>query len=125
MYLSAIIYDEFLMQARQLQVIEQRMTEREELIRDLASRFHIKGFEQSPIEREEAQQFLAALNDVKRRQHAETDRLQVESRSRNDEYNVKSRQLHTELESQKQERRSLRDRVVKSIQDWNPYLPLK
>ncbi|KAI1789650.1 hypothetical protein LXA43DRAFT_1020614 [Ganoderma leucocontextum] len=92
-------------------VIEQRMTEREELIRDLAARFHIKGFEQSPIEREEAQQFLVALNDVKRRQHAETDRLQVESRTRNDEYNVKSRQLHTELESHKQERRTLRDRV--------------
>ncbi|PIL22506.1 hypothetical protein GSI_15195 [Ganoderma sinense ZZ0214-1] len=93
-------------------VIEQRMAEREELIRDLSSRFHIRGFEQSPVEREEAQQFLAALNDVKRRQHAETDRLQVESRTRNDEYNVKSRQLHTELESHKQERRSLRDRVT-------------
>lgn len=88
------------------------MLEREELIRDLAARFHIKGFEQSPIEREEAQQFLAAVNDVKRRQHAETDRLQVESRTRNDDYNVKSRQLHTELEGGKQERRALRERVV-------------
>ncbi len=110
---SVLICDEVLMRACRLQVIEQRMAEREELIRDLTSRFHIKGFEQSPIEREEAQQFLAALNDVKRRQHAETDRLQVESRTRNDEYNVKSRQLHTELESHKQERRTLRDRVVK------------
>ena len=91
------------------------MVEREELIRDLAARFQIKGFEQSPIEREQAHQFLAALNDVKRRQHAETDRLQLESRTRNEEYNVKSRQLHTELEGHKQERRALRERVVSYI----------
>ena len=85
------------------------------LVRDLAARFHIKGFEQSPIEREQAHQFLAALNDVKRRQHAETDKLQLESRTRNEEYNVKSRQLHTELEGHKQERRALRERVVSRI----------
>ena len=88
------------------------MVEREELVRDLSARFHIKGFEQSPIEREQAHQFLAALNDVKRRQHAETDKLQLESRTRNEDYNVKSRQLHTELEGHKQERRALRERVV-------------
>ncbi|TBU46351.1 hypothetical protein BD309DRAFT_1078711 [Dichomitus squalens] len=92
-------------------LVDQRMLERDELIHDLAARFHIKGFEQSSIKREEAQQFIAALNDVKRRQHAETDRLQVESRTRNEEYNFKSRQLHTDLEGHKQERRSLRERV--------------
>ena len=30
----------------------------------------------------------------------------------NDDYNKQSRQLHTELEGHKQERRNLRDRVV-------------
>ena len=58
------------------------MGEREELVRDLATRYHIKGFEKSPLEREEASQFLATLNDIKRRQHAETDKLQVYSLSR-------------------------------------------
>ena len=53
------------------------MTEREELVRELATRYHIKGFEKSPLDREQASQFLLALNDVKRRQHSETDKLQV------------------------------------------------
>ena len=66
------------------------MVEREELVRDLAARFHIKGFEQSPIEREQAHQFLASLNDVKRRQHAETDKLQLESRTRNERHRPRS-----------------------------------
>ena len=55
----------------------------------------------------------------------EYSRLQVESRTRNDEYNIKSRQLHTELESHKQERRTLRDRVVKFIQDQGSLLIAK
>ena len=53
------------------------MNEREELVRELATRYHIRGFEQSPLDREQASQFLSTLNDVKRRQHNETDKLQV------------------------------------------------
>ncbi|KAH9891681.1 hypothetical protein C8Q73DRAFT_746760 [Cubamyces lactineus] len=90
---------------------EQRIADREQLIHDIASRHHIKGYESSPLEREQVIQFISTLNDAKRRQNAETDRLQAESREQNDEYNLKSRQLHTELEGYKQERRALRDRV--------------
>lgn len=39
--------------------------------------------------------------------------FQAESRSSNEEYNAKSRQMHTELEGFKQEKRTLRDRVVR------------
>ncbi|RDX42487.1 hypothetical protein OH76DRAFT_1362729 [Lentinus brumalis] len=59
------------------QAAQQRTDERDALVRELATRYHIKGFEQSPLDREQASQFLSALNDVKRRQHNETDRLQV------------------------------------------------
>ncbi len=41
--------------------------------------------------------------------------FQAESRSSNEEYNMKSRELHTELESYKQEKRNLRERVVCSL----------
>ncbi|KAL1950585.1 hypothetical protein VTO73DRAFT_5709 [Trametes versicolor] len=90
---------------------EQRIADREELIHDIASRHHIKGFENSQLERDQVQQFISTLVDTKRRQNAETDRLQAEGRAHNDEYNVQSRQLHTTLEGHKQERRNLRDRV--------------
>ena len=73
---SDILVSEALL-TKPFQTIEQRMAEREELVRELATKYHIKGVEQSPLEREEASQFLSNLNDVKRRQHAETDRLQV------------------------------------------------
>ncbi|KAI0670775.1 hypothetical protein C8Q78DRAFT_1078750 [Trametes maxima] len=91
---------------------EQRIVDREELIRDIASRNHIKGYENSPLERDQVIQFIATVNDAKRRQNAETDRLQAESRARSEEYNLQARQLHTELEGFKQERRNLRDRVT-------------
>ncbi|OSD07185.1 hypothetical protein PYCCODRAFT_1402589 [Trametes coccinea BRFM310] len=90
---------------------EQRITERGELIRDLASRFHIRGYENPPFDREQVVQFISTLSEAKRRQNTETDRLQAESRAQNEEYNLKSRQLHTELEGHRQERRNLRDRV--------------
>ncbi|KAI0822321.1 hypothetical protein BC628DRAFT_691139 [Trametes gibbosa] len=90
---------------------EQHIADREELIRDIASRHHIKGYENSPLERDQVLQFISTLGDAKRKQNAETDRLQAEIRTHQDEYNLKSRQLHTELEGHKQERRNLRDRV--------------
>ncbi|KAH9854720.1 hypothetical protein C2E23DRAFT_726150 [Lenzites betulinus] len=55
---------------------EQRIADREELIRDIASRHHIKGYENSPLERDQVLQFISTLGDAKRRQNAETDRLQ-------------------------------------------------
>ncbi|CDO71491.1 hypothetical protein BN946_scf184909.g85 [Trametes cinnabarina] len=90
---------------------EQRIAERAELIRDLASRFHIRGYENPPFDRDQVVQFISTLGEAKRRQNAETDRLQAESRAQNEEYNLKARQLHTELEGHRQERRALRDRV--------------
>ncbi|KAI0354999.1 hypothetical protein OH77DRAFT_379119 [Trametes cingulata] len=58
---------------------EQRIADREELIRDIASRHHIKGFENSQLDRDQVIQFISLLNDAKRKQNAETDRLQVGS----------------------------------------------
>ncbi|KAI0771249.1 hypothetical protein BD413DRAFT_604552 [Trametes elegans] len=54
----------------------QRIADREELIRDIASRHHIKGFESSQLERDQVIQFISTLNDAKRRQNVETDKLQ-------------------------------------------------
>lgn len=53
------------------------MGEREEFVHELAAKFHIRGFEASPLEREGASQFLVALNEQKRRQQSEFDRIQV------------------------------------------------
>lgn len=66
------------------------MADREELVRELSAKYHIRGFEQSPLGREEASQFLSNLNDIKRRQHTETDRLQVKWASQNVSQHQKS-----------------------------------
>ncbi|KAI6005381.1 hypothetical protein EDC04DRAFT_2784241 [Pisolithus marmoratus] len=68
---------------------ERRITEREELIRDISGKHNIKGYSHSPLEREKVNEFISRLGDLQRRQHADYKKLQAE-------YNQQSRQLHTE-----------------------------
>ncbi|KAH7885017.1 ALG6, ALG8 glycosyltransferase family-domain-containing protein [Phlebopus sp. FC_14] len=90
---------------------ERRISEREELIRDISDKHNIKGYSHSPLEREKVTEFISRLGDLQRRQRAEYEKLQGESRAKNDEYNKKSRQLHTELESLKMQRGGARDQI--------------
>ncbi|KAL6304328.1 P-loop containing nucleoside triphosphate hydrolase protein [Sparassis latifolia] len=91
---------------------EQRIADRESSIRDISAKYQIKGFDHSPLSREQIQDFIVKLGDLRRRQHSETNRLQGENKAKNDEYNEKSRHLHTELQGFKQQKLSIRDRVA-------------
>ena len=53
------------------------MGEREVFVHELAAKFRIRGFDASPLEREQASEFLAALVEQRRRQQSDTDKLQV------------------------------------------------
>ncbi|KAH9947593.1 P-loop containing nucleoside triphosphate hydrolase protein [Amylocystis lapponica] len=91
---------------------EGRITDREALIRDISAKQQIKGYDHSPLEREKVLDFITKLSELKRRRNLETDRLQEDSKTRNDEYNAKLRHMHTQLEAFKQQKSNLRDRIV-------------
>lgn len=91
---------------------ERRIAEREELIRHISDKHNIKGYNHSPLEREKVNEFISRLGDLQRRQRSDYEKLQTEARNKNDEYNRKSRQLHTELESLRMQRSNAREQTV-------------
>ncbi|KAG8214897.1 hypothetical protein J3R82DRAFT_10069 [Butyriboletus roseoflavus] len=90
---------------------DRRMTEREDLIREISNKYNIKGYSHSPLEREKVNEFIYRLGDLQRKQRSEYEKLQSEIRAKNDEFNHKSRQLHTELEGLKMQRRNAREQI--------------
>ncbi|KAL4080977.1 P-loop containing nucleoside triphosphate hydrolase protein [Scleroderma citrinum] len=91
---------------------ERRIIEREELIRGISDKHNIKGYDHSPLEREKVTEFIMRLGDLQRSQRANYEKLQSEARIKNDEYNRKSRQLHTELENLKIQRSNTREQMA-------------
>lgn len=90
---------------------ERRIAEREELIRYISDKHNIKGYNHSPLEREKVNEFISRLGDLQRRQRSDYEKLQTEAQNKNDEYNRKSRRLHTELESLKMQRTNAREQM--------------
>ncbi|KAG9308463.1 P-loop containing nucleoside triphosphate hydrolase protein [Chiua virens] len=88
-----------------------RLSEREELIREISDKHNIKGFNHTPLEREKVNEFIYRLGDLQRKQRSEYEKLQSEIRGKNDEFNRKSRQFHTELESLKLQRSNTREQI--------------
>jgi DNA repair protein RAD50 len=54
-----------------------RIAEREQLIRDIGNKYGIKGFNQSPLEREKIVEFLTRLGEFQRKQKSDLEKLQV------------------------------------------------
>ncbi|RDB18009.1 DNA repair protein rad50 [Hypsizygus marmoreus] len=91
----------------------QRISDREQLIRDICDRHGIKGFNISPLEREKVVEFLSRLGETQRKQRAELGALQGELRSKTEEYTRKQRLLDNELGRFKLEKDNLRDQIAK------------
>ena len=53
------------------------MAEREAYIRELGTRHHLSGYDHSQLEREKVAEFISRLSDMKNKQNAETEDLQV------------------------------------------------
>ena len=98
-----------------LQAHDHRLVDREELIREISDKHNIKGYSHTPLEREKVNEFLSRLGDLQRQQRAEYEKLQNEIRAKNDAFNRKSRQLHTELEGLKMQRVNTREQIVGCI----------
>lgn len=54
-----------------------RIAEREQLIREIGEKYGIKGFSQSPLEREKIVEFLTRLGESQRKQKSDLEKLQV------------------------------------------------
>ncbi|KDQ62331.1 hypothetical protein JAAARDRAFT_66083 [Jaapia argillacea MUCL 33604] len=90
---------------------EQRVSDREELIRTIAGKYQMKGYDHSPLEKEKVADFISRLEDLVRQKASETEKLQSEVASQNKEYQIKSKQLVAEVERLKQEKSSFRNQI--------------
>ncbi|KAH9969662.1 P-loop containing nucleoside triphosphate hydrolase protein [Russula dissimulans] len=96
---------------------EERILDREALIREIAAQYSIRGFDLSPLERDKVTDFTAKLGSLLAQQSTEVKRVQNEIQQSNATYNERSRQLHATLERHKQQRASNRSRIGKLQSD--------
>ena len=61
------------------QAQSRRIEESEALIRSIGAKYHLKGYDYSPLEREKVVEFISRFDDLRRRHNAETESLQVRS----------------------------------------------
>ncbi|KAI9509211.1 P-loop containing nucleoside triphosphate hydrolase protein [Russula earlei] len=96
---------------------EERILDREALIREIATHYGIRGFDMSPLERDKLTDFTTKLGLLLSQQTTEVERVQNEIQQSNTTYNERSRQLHAALERDKQQRASNRSRIAKLQSD--------
>ncbi|KAF9475656.1 hypothetical protein BDN70DRAFT_955105 [Pholiota conissans] len=94
------------------QIQERRIAEREQEIRHLAAKYGLKGYEQTPLERDKVLEFLARLNEVHGKKRSEYEKYQAELNAKTDDYHAKLRALDAELEGHKSQKQHLRDQIA-------------
>ncbi|KAI0057825.1 hypothetical protein BV25DRAFT_1994717 [Artomyces pyxidatus] len=92
---------------------EDRIVDRETLIREMAAQYGVRGFATSPLEPDMVADFTTRLLALQRQQTAEMERIRSEGRARNEEYMSKSRKLHADWEALKNQRVNDRGRITK------------
>ncbi|KAF7792625.1 hypothetical protein EIP86_003722 [Pleurotus ostreatoroseus] len=90
----------------------QRVEDRETLIRELSNRFHMKGFDHTPLEREHVAEFITTFTDVRNQQNTATEDIQREYKLKSDDFNAKSRELHGELAGLKSQKETDKTRIA-------------
>ncbi|KAF7987104.1 hypothetical protein HWV62_291 [Athelia sp. TMB] len=91
---------------------KQRVQDREKLISEISRKHSMKGYDHTPLEREKVVEFLARLNELQRKQRAEYEKLQTESRTKTEEHNTKFRGMQTALDSLKIQRQNNREQAA-------------
>lgn len=56
---------------------DRRIAQREQAIREIAGVYRLKGYDQTPLERDKVLEFLARLSELQRKQQVEYENLQV------------------------------------------------
>lgn len=112
------------------QAQNQLLSDRMDLIRELAAKHDIRGFDRSPLEKEKIQEFTSRLSDMQRAKITETDNIQVfdmiynstasyadnllkiESKAVLDDYAERLRTLDADLQRHKHRKETLREKLV-------------
>ncbi|KAN0123479.1 P-loop containing nucleoside triphosphate hydrolase protein [Russula decolorans] len=92
---------------------DERLLDREGLIHEIATQYSIRGFDVSPLERDQVTDFTTKLGALLTQQTTGVERIQDEIQQSNVTYNERSRQLHATLERYKQQRATNRSRIAK------------
>lgn len=96
---------------------DERLLDREGLIHEIATQYSIRGFDVSPLERDQVTDFTTKLVALLTQQTTGVERIQDEIQQSNVTYNEQSRQLHANLERYKQQRATNRSRIAKLQSD--------
>ncbi|KAJ3995719.1 P-loop containing nucleoside triphosphate hydrolase protein [Lentinula boryana] len=91
---------------------QQRLKDREQFIRDIATKFEIENFGPNPLDGSQVIDFMSKLDDYKEKQNNHLENLQVERKSIQEGYNAKSRELTASVEKLKADRSSLRHQIT-------------
>ncbi|KAF9013278.1 hypothetical protein BDQ17DRAFT_1386857 [Cyathus striatus] len=91
---------------------KQQMAERESMIREIGEKHGIKGYNISPLDRNKVIEFMSRLGDVQRKQRTELENLQNELRAKTEEYNRKARQLDSEIEGHRHQKKNFREQIT-------------
>ncbi|KAH9480437.1 DNA repair protein RAD50 [Psilocybe cubensis] len=91
-----------------------RINLREKAIHEIAEAHRIKGFSQSPLEREQVLNFLSKLGDVQRVSQNDFEKLQSDLKLKEEEYHTKLRKLDNELASHKSQQERLREQTIQN-----------
>ncbi|KAF8195567.1 AAA domain-containing protein [Pholiota molesta] len=90
---------------------DRRIAQREQAIQEIASVYGLKGYDQTPLERDKVLEFLARLSELQRKQQVEYENLPSELKTKTDEYHAKLRALDSELEAHKSQKQRIRDQA--------------
>ncbi|KAJ4491459.1 hypothetical protein C8J55DRAFT_421658 [Lentinula edodes] len=91
---------------------QQRLKDREQLIRDIATKFEFSSFGQNALDGSQVIEFMSKLDDFKGKQNHELEELQAERKSQQEEYNARSRELTAAAEQLKADKSSLRQQIA-------------
>ncbi|KAF9267431.1 P-loop containing nucleoside triphosphate hydrolase protein [Marasmius fiardii PR-910] len=91
---------------------KQRISGRADKIKEIADSQALKGFNHNSQDRDQVLRFLSELEALLRNQKATVEKIQGERRSKQEEYNTKSRQLTGEFATQQSACTTLRNQMT-------------
>ncbi|EKM56919.1 uncharacterized protein PHACADRAFT_208087 [Phanerochaete carnosa HHB-10118-sp] len=86
------------------------LEKREQLIKDLAAKYSMRGFESTPLDEERILDFIMRIEDTQRRLHTESADFQSKQKCLSAEYNTRFTQLRSERESYRGRKKDPQDR---------------
>lgn len=104
---------------------EGRLSERQDLINEIARKHNISGFASSPLSREQVITFKNRLEAIQSEKAREYERVQTASKNRDAEYHKRVREMQVEVEGSKQRRSAAAETIVRLLFLLKPFIPVE